>query len=117
MTILAKMFPILAVSLMAQSTGTVVVTTSISAVAGTDPATQVSCLLTPASGNVHVTCSVAGSSVHTSDNKSVPGNANGYVGSVVANGNSVTWLIQQPVAAGPINWQVAANGVMKQGSF
>ena len=46
----------------------------------------------------------------------VPVGANGTVGSMTLAGNTVTWIITQPVA-GPYLWQVAANGVAKSGTF
>lgn len=98
--------------------GTVSVSTNVVATAGTDTNTQVVCTFSIASGIVHADCNVgAAQHVHTSDNKPVPGNANGYIGSMNANNNAITWLIQQPTAAGPINWQIAANGTTKSGSF
>ena len=97
--------------------GTVTVTTAVVATAGTDAATQVICTLALSSGVVHADCKVGGTSVQSSDSKPLPGDKNGYVGSVTANSNSVTWMLQQPDAAGPISWQIAANGITKSGTF
>jgi hypothetical protein len=103
-------------SLLAQSPGTVAQST-VSNVVGT--AGPVVCTLTNASPvlatGVHVVCTNAGASVLVMDSV-VPTGTNGMAGSFGIAGNTVTWIVNQPVA-GPSAWQMAANGVAKSGTF
>ena len=102
--------------LMAQTPpGTVTVSTTITATAGTG-ATAVSCVLTNASGTGAISCSVNGAVVQTAQTVPMPVAA-GSVVSYTANSNSVTWILQPGTVAGAINWAVAANGVQKSGTF
>jgi hypothetical protein len=64
---------------------------------------------------VKVSCTAAGASWN-SDNSLASGAA--AVGSSNLNADAITWLIQHPAATpGVIKWQIAANGVMKEGTF
>jgi len=111
-------FLLLPIALAAQTTGTVAVATTITAVAGTDPATQLTCVGTPtvtsSVSNMHMVCSAAGKTLHTSDNQVVA--AGSVTISVQSGSNTVTWLLTKgnPI---PDQWQVTANGVSKSGSF
>jgi hypothetical protein len=103
-------------SLLAQTPGTVAQST-VSNVVGT--AGPIVCTLTNSSptlpSGVHVVCTNAGASVLVRDSV-VPSGTNGMVGSFGLAGNIITWIVNQP-AAGPYAWQMAANGVGKQGTF
>lgn len=108
---------LLALSLCAQTTGTVA-QTSTSSVIGT--AGTVICTLTNSTpalpSGVHVVCTNAGASVLVMDSV-VPTGTNGMVGSFGLTGNTVTWIVNQPTAGGPWAWQMAANGAGKSGTF
>lgn len=112
-TLLAFLFSL---SLVAQSPGTVAQST-VSNVVGT--AGVVVCTLTNGSpafpAGVHVVCTNSGASVLVMDSV-VPTGTNGMVGSFSLAGNTITWIVNQPVA-GPYAWQMAANGVAKSGTF
>jgi hypothetical protein len=103
--------------LLAQTPGTVAQNT-VSNVVGT--AGPVVCTLTNSSpalaSGVHVVCTNAGANVLVMDSV-VPTGPNGLVGSFGLTGNTITWIVNQPVAAGPFAWQMAANGVSKSGTF
>ena len=104
-------------SVFAQAVGTVAQSTQ-STVTGT--AGPVVCTLTNSSpalaSGVHVTCTNSGASVLVMDSV-VPTGTNGMVGSFGMGGNTVTWIVNQPVASGPYAWQMAANGTGKTGTF
>ena len=110
----ALLFPFLAV---AQAAGTITVTTSVVAVAGTG-ATGVSCTISnPTRPTIHIACSIGGTVVLTQDATPAVGSTSGIVGTFLNAGvNSVTWIIQQPTA-GTITWNVTANGTTQAGSF
>lgn len=101
--------------------GVVNVSTTVTATAGASgDSNRITCVLTPGtpgSGAVGSACSVGSVLIQSSDNRPVPGVLNGWVGSVTVGNNSVTWLLKQPAAGGPITWEIAANGVMKTGTF
>jgi hypothetical protein len=97
--------------------GTVTTTGAVTGTAGT-----VTCSFSnqspPAAAGVHINCVVSSGIGQMSQDSVVPiGSPNGIAGSFNANGNSVTWILLQPTAAGPVSWQVAANGTMKSGTF
>lgn len=104
-------------SLLAQTPGTVAQST-VSNVVGT--AGPIVCTLTnssPAlSSGVHVVCTNAGASVLVMDSV-VPSGTNGMVGSFGMAGNTVTWIVNQPLAGPSYAWQMAANGIGKTGTF
>jgi hypothetical protein len=103
--------------LLAQTPGTVSQST-VSNVVGT--AGPVVCTLTNSSpalpSGVHVVCTNAGAVVLTLDAVVVPG-TNGLAGHFGVGGDSVTWLVNQPSGQTMFSWQMAANGVSKQGAF
>lgn len=105
------------VSLLGQTPGTVAQSTT-SNVVGT--AGSIVCSLTNSSPalatGVHVACTNSGASVLVMD-LVVPTGTNGMVGSFGMGGNTVTWLVNQPVAGGAVAWQMAANGTGKSGTF
>ena len=109
---------VLAAAANAQTPGTVVKsTTSTSSVVGT--AGSLACTLTNTSPalptGVHVVCINSGNTILVMDSV-IPVGANGMVGSMTVSGNSVSWLVNQPVA-GPYAWQMVANGVSGSGTF
>ena len=119
-----------AVLLRAQTlSGTVTVTTSIAAVASTAPATgnpppNTGCTFapapntTPSAPQIQVTCNnSAGVPLLAGTIFPTPGSTNGTTVSVVQSGNNVTGIFTQPTAGGPVNFSVAANGVLKTGSM
>jgi hypothetical protein len=94
-------------------TGTVDISTAITATAGT-----LQCVGTPTVGattsTMHMKCSEAGVVLHEADYAvTAPGST---LYSLGRGSNTVTWLLSKgnPV---PDQWQVAANGVSKSGSF
>src|SRR5450759_5240422 len=84
------------------------------------PAGTLTCTLTNSSpalpSGVHVVCSISGAAVLTMDSV-VPTGTNGMVGSFGSAGNIITWLVNQPQGQTAYAWQMAANGVSKQGTF
>ena len=107
----------LSLNMSAQTLGTVAQNT-VSNVVGT--AGPVVCTLTNTTpvlpSGVHVLCTNAGVNVLVMDSV-VPTGTNGTVGSFGLSGNTVTWMVNQPIANGPYAWQMAANGVSKSGTF
>lgn len=105
------------IALFAQAPGTVAQST-VSNVVGT--AGTLTCTLTNQSpavpSGVHVACSISGASVLVMDSV-VPTGTNGMVGSFGSAGNVITWIVNQPTGQTLYSWQMAANGVSKQGTF
>jgi hypothetical protein len=107
-----------AICSLAQSpVGTVTLSTT-SSVVGT--AGAVVCTLSNTTptlpSGVHVACTIGGASVLVMDSV-VPTGTNGMVGSFGSAGNTVTWLVNQPTGQTSYAWQMAANGVLKTGTF
>ena len=100
-----------------QTPGTVA-QSSTSNVVGT--AGPLVCTLTNTSpalpSGVHVVCSISGAAVLTIDSV-VPTGTNGMAGSFGSAGNTITWIVNQPAPTTSYSWQMAANGVSKQGTF
>lgn len=93
--------------------GTFIVSTNVVATAG-----QLACTYSIAAGKVTTTCKVGTVNVLVgAEFTPVPGNTNGYVGSMAIAGDNITWVLKQPVAAGPIQWDIAANSVSRTGTF
>jgi hypothetical protein len=102
--------------LLAQGAGTVVVSTTVTATAGSG-GSSVACVLNgSAKPLIHATCSIGSATVLTED--ATPGAvpASGTVGSFTNAGNTITWSLQQ-TSNGDVQWQVVANGVSKSGTF
>ena len=104
----------LALGLLAQSAGTVLVSTTVTATAGTGTS-AVACILSgPAKPSIRTTCSIGPATVLTQDLTPAAGPSSGAVGSFTNAGNTVTWSLQQ-LSNGDVQWQVVANGVSKNG--
>ena len=97
-----------------QAPGTITIASSITAVAGTVTCT-VSSSIPAAAGGVHFACKDGTGSL-TQDAVIPVGSTSGIVGSFNSGSDAVTWIVQEPTA-GVISWQIAANGVMKTGTF
>ncbi len=113
-TILALL--IVPAALWGQAVGTVTVSSTISAVAGTGTSAVTCVMSNPAPPGVHMTCAIGATVVLTQDTTPAVGATNGAGGSFVSSGNTVTWLIQQPTA-GTFTWDIVANGVRKTGTL
>jgi hypothetical protein len=71
----------------------------------------------PAPGRLHVDCTLSGATILTFDvQPEIGALPSGAVGSYQSQGNAITWVITRPTATS-INWQVAANGTQKNGTF
>lgn len=99
--------------------GTVVVQTTIVATAGSDPATAVTCTITPMPDlkGADMTCRIGAAIVQTASITPPVGAGAGVQGSCVQGTNNVTWLLTRPTATGTASWQVVANGIGKSGAF
>jgi len=104
------------ISSFAQAAGTVTqnTTTNVVGTAGTLVCTLTNTAPALPSG-VHIMCTSAGVLVLTGDSV-IPVGTNGTVGGLTIAGNSINWLVSQPVA-GPYSYQMAANGTLKVGAF
>ena len=107
------MIPLFLLLMFQPTPGTVTVTSTVVATAG-----EVVCTMSLANEIVHVDCNVGSvQHVHVSDNKPVPGNVSGYVGSLQSGADNITWMVKQAATGDPISWQVSANGIFKSGVF
>lgn len=103
----------LLLAFMFQGAGTVDISATITATAGT-----LVCVGTPSVGaavsSMHMKCSEGATVLHESDYTVVSPGSVAY--SIGRGPNAITWLLTKgnPV---PDQWQVAANGVSKSGSF
>lgn len=98
-------------SLLYAQSGTIVVNQTVTATAGT-----ISCVFSnAATPTIHTVCT-SSVATQTSDTTPAVGSTSGFVGSMVAGSNNITWIIQQPIA-GNVTWQIAANGTSKSGNF
>jgi len=92
MRLLVLLFAALSIT-SAQTPGTINVTQNVTATAGT-----LSCTFSnPARPTIHVSCT-GGGSTYAADVTPAVGSTNGYVGSLNAAPNAITWAIQQPTA-------------------
>lgn len=113
----------LAIGAGAQTTppaGTVQVSTSVKATAGADPATALICVAVPThdqeKDQITVTCTSGPDTVLTSTATRTASALQGIVVDAHLADNAVTWLFKKDSTAGWL-WQVAANGVYKEGHF
>lgn len=98
--------------LRAQQPGQVTVTNTVTAVAG-----PITCTLSnPVPPAFAMTCNASGGATLKQDATPAVGAMSGIVGSFNVGADAVTWIVKQEMA-GAVTWQVAANGVMKAGSF
>lgn len=102
--------------LVAQTPGTIVVSTTVTGSSGA-ASTIVTCVLsTPAKPAVHIVCSIGPAQVLVSDTTVVVGAQSGASGTFSNSGNAVTWIITRPDVT-TITWQVSANGTSQTGNF
>jgi len=101
-----------ALAALAQQPGTVTVTNTVAAVAG-----PITCTLSnPSPPAFSMACTASGGATLKQDATPAIGPTSGIVGSFNVGADAVTWIVKQETA-GAVTWQVAANGVLKTGSF
>lgn len=97
--------------------GQVNVDTTINAIAG-DPVTGLICVGNPtkngAASIMHIKCSEGGVLLHETDYKVIA--TGSILFSVQRGANTITWLLTKGNPSAD-RWEVAANGVSKQGDF